>query len=137
MQTSSPIVKTTALVCFVVLLSGFVAYRSGVFDKQAIKTKAIYSALDDTTKKPMVDTSAERLIMSSSKSMIIIDNRKSSKKDTVPATIKKDTIAKPITDTAKPTRFYGTKSGAIFNERDVETYIKKEKKKKKNLPADR
>ena len=91
MQTSSPIVKTTALVCFVVLLSGFVAYRSGVFDKQAIKTKAIYSALDDTTKKPIVDTSAERLIMSSSKSMIIIDNRKSSKKDTVPATIKKDT----------------------------------------------
>jgi hypothetical protein len=131
MQTPSPIAKATVLVCFIIMLSGFVAYRSGVFDKQAIKTKAIYSAIDDTTKKPTVDTSSERMIMSSSKSMILIDKSKTLKKDTVPVTIKKDTIAKPLTDTAKPTRFYGTKSGAIFNGQDVETYIKKDKKKKK------
>jgi hypothetical protein len=131
MQTSSPIIKATALVCFVVLLSGFVAYRSGVFDNQAIKTKTVYPAIDDTTKKPAVDTNYEKLLMSSSKSIIVIDKSKTLKKDTIPATIKKDTVAKPIIDTAKPTRFYGTKSGAIFNGQDVETYIKKDKKKKK------
>jgi len=53
MKTSSLFSKIIALVCFVSLLTGFVAYRSGFF---AGVSKPNYTVENDTTKKVKKDT---------------------------------------------------------------------------------
>jgi hypothetical protein len=202
MYKANSAVKIIVLVCFAALMSAFVAYRSGAFDKyidkessekvsaednfltlqkdtvppsgfyidrnelmassksisvtptykyrpvsvkyfEEKKAKAISeeeawkSILNKDTTKPLPADSVlkareakERLLMSSSKSMIIIDRPKTVKPDTVAKPVS-DTVNKVLPDTAKPIRFYGSKSGIIFKPDDVKVIDKKEKKKLK------
>lgn len=73
MRSQKMLVKIVVLSGFVLLLSGFVAFRSGAFDKYLQKK---YSGLSytDTSKKPAPDTiKPPKTIMSSSKSIIMTD----------------------------------------------------------------
>jgi hypothetical protein len=199
MYKANSAIKIIVLVCFAALMSAFVAYRSGTFDKYIYKVETATipdSNSFDTTGKPQMDSAAikkiasdpevirmassksgriindwpartksndsilkiifkdtvkplpadsvlkareakERLLMSSSKSMIIIDRPKTGKPDTVVKPVS-DTVNKVLPDTAKPVRFYGSKSGIIFKPDDVKVIDKKEKKKlkKKNKTSD-
>ncbi len=199
MYKAGSLIKIIVLVCFAALMSAFVAYRSGSFDKYIYNKGDINSLADnpaalntlDTTAKPKLD-SAElkrimsdpevirmassksariiedwpartkpidsilkitskytnklplkdtvikpKTIMSSSKSMILIDRPKKVKQDTVIKPVS-DAINKVLPDTAKPVRFYGSKSGIIFKPDDVKVIDKKEKKKlkKKNKTSE-
>lgn len=73
MHSQKLLVKMIVLSGFLLLLSGFVAFRSGAFDKYLQKKNSGIS-YTDTSKKPAPDTAkTPRTIMSSSKSIIMTD----------------------------------------------------------------
>ncbi len=136
MPATKPLLKVFMPVVFLLLLSGFVAFRSGAFDRYLDSTgknaASSLSYVSDTSGKPPVDTTKPRTIMSSSKSMILIDDKSKTKPvlaDSTPKTAKKDTLIAPA-DSTKPTIFYGSKSGGIVRPADIEK-IKVKKKNKK------
>lgn len=80
MQSQTLFVKVAVVSGFVLLLSGFVAYRSGFFDRYLYSPNGGNSLSNmeqynpaDTGKNP-VDSTRNRAMMSSSKSMIMIDH---------------------------------------------------------------
>jgi hypothetical protein len=136
MPATKPLVKVIIPLVSLLLLAGFVAYRSGAFDRYIGSTgnnaATSLSYISDTNGKPPLDTTKPRTIMSSSKSMILIDDKSKTKPapaDSTPKTARKDTII-ATADSTKPTIFYGSKSGGIVRPADIEKI--KVKKKKKN-----
>ena len=137
MPATKPLLKVIVPVVSLLLLSGFVAYRSGAFDRNMGSTVNSstngLSYASDTSGKPKVDTTKARRIMSSSKSMILIDEKtKPDLFDSILNTSKNDTIKAPA-DSTKPTIFYGSKSGRIIRPSDVDKLkVKDTLKNKKN-----
>lgn len=137
MPVTKPLLKVIVPVVSLLLLSGFVAYRSGAFDKFIGSTvngsTNDLSYASDTSSKPKVDTTKPRKIMSSSKSIILIDDKtKPVLSDSNQKTFNKDTI-KANADSIKPTIFYGSKSGGIIRPSDVDKLkVKDTLKNKKN-----
>jgi len=77
MKTSSLLSKIITLTCFIILLSGFVAYRSGLF---AVAPKHTFTIANDSTKKARRDTLGlppGAVHMSSSKSARIFEDSSS------------------------------------------------------------
>ena len=81
MKPNSPFTKVIVVTVFILLISGFVAYRSGAFDKmlagkqnnnKTIAANTINGYEYDTLPKPDSTTTLPR-IMSSSKSMVMTD----------------------------------------------------------------
>lgn len=97
MQVNNQFTKIAVLLFFILFISGFVAYRSGAFDKifpGREKTNSPVSIPENVkdTIKPGVDTTGpKRTIMSSSKSMILIDE-KTPKNDSLPKKAAKDSL---------------------------------------------
>jgi hypothetical protein len=96
MKTSSLFSKIVTLACFIILLSGFVAYRSGLF---AVASKHTYTIENDSTKKVKKDTAAQRprIMQPSSKSgAILIENI-----DTIGNALR-EVMGSQATDSVKP-----------------------------------
>ncbi len=169
MKKPHPLIKISVLLFSIVLLSGFVAYRTGALDRilygpvtdtiprgdtsrKTVRVDSFYidekemmtssksgyvvyslEKVGDTLKKPGSDTSKtkpkdtiipRKMLMSSSKSMVLI----------APKTATQDSIPSPAprpVDTVRPARFYGTKSAPIIRSTDVEKILKEDKKKQK------
>lgn len=125
MKSPQLFTKTAVLSLFIFLLTGFVAYRSGAFDKllagkqanipPAIESNTAITYQVDTI--PKVDSPRPvRTIMSSSKSIVVPDNYEYTYKD---SELKKK-LKKKKMDTAvqkKPIMFSGSKSGPVISPR--------------------
>lgn len=105
MESPSLLTKALTLTLFLLLMSGFVAYRLGAFEHKTTRTDlALVSgpAVDSPEEKP-------KLIMSSSKSMSV----------TEPYRIKAQSVDSPVKQQTNPERTEPTvmpssKSGPIF-----------------------
>ncbi len=125
MRLPKPIVKIAVLSGFVILLTGFVAYRSGAFDSYLQKEEpAIYPYekllafnISDTNKKPTIDTLIQpRTLMSSSKSLILVEEKKIAR-----VYIDTSTSTKYNPNLPKEThRMWSSKSGAVIRTSDLE-----------------
>lgn len=76
MKSAPSLVKYLTLACFIILLCGFVAYRSGAFDKYLHKKNADYVLAfnaSDTSGKPDTIIPGKRM-MSGSKAMVLSEN---------------------------------------------------------------
>lgn len=112
MKPNSPFTKVIVVTVFILLISGFVAYRSGAYDKmmagqqnnnQAIAANTISDYEYDTLPKPDTTTTLPR-IMSSSKSMVMTDVEYEYivKDGKLKRKLKKKNKNKAATDTIKP-----------------------------------
>ena len=132
MRPSPLFTKSAVLSVFILLLTGFVAYRSGAFDKLLIgkKTNNLPDIEINTVMAYQLDTipkvdTPPRLptIMSSSKSLVMTDNYEYIFKDgELKQKLKKKNPYK--TDSAiikPPIMFSGSKSGPVITPRQVIT----------------
>ncbi len=130
MKPSPLFTKITTLSAFILLLTGFVAYRSGAFDKLLTGKKtssrpvmesniAIAYQLDTIPKIDSVPSLPR--IMSSSKSMVMTDNYEYIIKDgKLKKKLKKKKKGNTDTVVAKPVIiFSGSKSGPVITPRLV------------------
>lgn len=134
------IFKVLALLNFIGLLTLFLFFRRGSFDNyiQNGKENSLTSSNGGTPTKVLKDTSIQKIDslqrrrLSSSKSLVIIDNLKLDK-DT--SKITKDSITIELTEEEKRL-MYSSKSGIIIDPKmfkvDSVKFNSKNKKKKKN-----
>lgn len=112
MKPNSPFTKVIVVTVFILLISGFVAYSSGAFDKmlagkqsnnKTIAANTINGYEYDTLPKPDSTTTLPR-IMSSSKSMVMTDVEYEYivKDGKLKRKLKKKNKNKAATDTVKP-----------------------------------
>ncbi|HLG03301.1 MAG TPA: hypothetical protein VI731_06875 [Bacteroidia bacterium] len=124
MNSPSRFVKITALSCSVLLLSGFVALRSGAFDEIIKDETAFTGPLQDTPKK---DSVQPRPRMSGSKSMVLIEPvgvQDSAKKDNSASSLDSANHTEPKNSSGdKGTQqrpiMYGSKSGPVYTAPDT------------------
>lgn len=101
MKPAHPIVKILTLTVFVVLISGFVAYRTGKLNGMMYGERI---SVDSPAKDSIVEV---KVMMSSSKSGILYEE--------APAYGKVDTPPKPKPENKKPPVYMGgSKSAAVF-----------------------
>lgn len=121
----SPLLKGITLTSFVLLIAAFVSYRSGLFDQQppipsaAVQTSPNGGAINTVTADSiaMLPDSGTRTIMSSSKSMILLNEQQQRSLDSFyKATGKRDR-----------SMMSGSKSGAIFESASEQKKAEKER----------
>lgn len=107
MKLPDLLVKIVVVLCFSLLIAGFVAYRSGVFDAAGmaepggiIAENNSLPVYPDTTRPPVADSAVRKArMMSSSKSMILTDEILWL--DTLPSTKRKRRATKTIMPSSK------------------------------------
>ncbi|TND09294.1 MAG: hypothetical protein FD123_1381 [Bacteroidetes bacterium] len=115
MSQSRPVLKIAVVSVFVVLMSGFVAYRSGAFDHYLDNTAIALPGEAGKTDSPAVDSPKQAdMIMPSSKSGKVIEPRPVQN-----AAPQKDTATKKQANTNKnqdvaPLVIPSSKSGPVF-----------------------
>jgi hypothetical protein len=123
MPEKNRVLQVFVIGIFIILISGFVAYRSGIFGKNisgaAEFADPVVNGLD--TLPPPDDSAKPRRMMSGSKSMILIDNKPD--KDSAIKKIAKDS-------TASGTGILpSSKSGIIIRPKDIKSDADSVKKK--------